>query len=116
MLELLDLLSDEELPILKPEFYQGWQDRASRCRGLRRKIEQIIAGSIGAEQRQRLLILLAAHQRLVNVPAAVSLDTISLRRELPGLLDLVELLRGQAPADDPVLVALQRCRRGVEGD
>jgi hypothetical protein len=27
LLELVDMLSEAELPILKPEFYQGWQDR-----------------------------------------------------------------------------------------
>ena len=113
MLELLDLLSDEELPILKPEFYQGWQDRASRCHGLRRTMRQIIAGSIDAEQRPRLLALLAAYQRLVNVPAAVSLDTASLRREFPALLDLVELLRGEASAEDTTMAALNRCRQAV---
>ena len=35
LLELLDILSAEELDILKPEFYQGWQDRTTRCRTLR---------------------------------------------------------------------------------
>jgi len=29
-LELLDLLSEVSLPSLKPEFYQGWQDRTSK--------------------------------------------------------------------------------------
>ena len=37
-LELIDLMSDEGLPSLKPEFYQGWQDRTSRCNWIKKFI------------------------------------------------------------------------------
>ena len=59
LLEILDIFSQVELPLLKPEFYQGWTDRTVRCQTLRRQVGDIVGSSIGAEQRAALLALLA---------------------------------------------------------
>lgn len=114
LLEILDVFSEEELPLLKPEFYQGWQDRTSRCRTLRRRITEAIGASIGDGQRQRLLHLLAVYHRLLRMPASVELETGSVRSELPALLDLLEMLvdRGHDHAG-ALLEAVAACRRAL---
>ena len=113
-LELLDLLSAEALPILKPEFYQGWQDRTSRCQGLRRQTAQIVGGSVNEGQRQQLLVLLAAYHRLIRLPAGVVLDEAEIRRAFPALLDLAALLVDRrAPEAGALLGVLERCRKAL---
>lgn len=99
LLELVDLLSAEELEVLEPGFYQGWQDRLERCRTLRRQVAGVVGWSIGSEEeRGKLLLLLAAYHRLLRLPAAVELDAGAVRGEVPRLLELVERLRGAAGA------------------
>ncbi|MBI2503004.1 MAG: hypothetical protein HYW07_07185 [Candidatus Latescibacteria bacterium] len=113
-LELLDLLSAEQLSILKPEFYQGWQDRTSRCQGLRRQMAQIVGGSVNEGQRTQLLVLLAAYHRLIRLPAGVVLDLPSTRRTFPALLDLAALLVDRStPEAGALLGALERCRKAL---
>lgn len=113
-LELLDLLSEEQLPILKPEFYQGWQDRTSRCHGLRRQVARIFGSSIGEPQRGDLLLLLAAYHRLIRLPASVDLDPARIHQAIPALLDLAaRLLDGDNPDAAPALTALERCRTAL---
>lgn len=113
-LELLDLLSAEALSILKPEFYQGWQDRTSRCQGLRRQMAQIVGGSVSEGQRQQLLVLLAAYHRLIRMPAGVVLDTAAIHRAFPALVDLAALLVDRStPEAAGLLEALERCRKAL---
>ena len=114
-LEILDLLSRVDLPILKPEFYQGWQDRTSRCQGLRRQVSQVVGGGIGAEQRDRLLLLLAAYHRLVRLPAGIFVDAGPVQDAFPALLDLAEMLLDRsAPEGQETAEALGRCRMALK--
>ena len=92
LLELLDLFSEVDLPLLKPEFYQGWTDRTVRCQTLRRQIGQIVGSGLQLEQRDGLLVLLAAYHRLLRFPAAVTIDVSQVRAELPHLLDMLQAL------------------------
>ena len=92
LFELIDVLSDVELPILKPEFYHGWQDRTTRCQTLRRRVADVIGTSLGEEQRNDLLILLAGYHRLLRLPAPVDLDESVLWGAMPVLFDLIEML------------------------
>ena len=113
-MELLDLLSAVDLPILKPKFYQGWQDRTSRCHTLRRRVAQVVGGSLQAEARDQLLELLAAYHRLIRLPARVALDAAPIRAAFPALLDLAELLLDRAdPEAAGVADALDRCRAAL---
>ena len=114
LLELLDVFSEEELPLLKPEFYQGWQDRTSRCRTLRQRIAEATGTCIGDGQRQRLLLLLAAYHRLLRLPASVDLDPATVRSAFPALLDLLEVLVNQSHDHASALLeAITGCRKAV---
>jgi len=112
ILELLDLLSEENLPSLKPEFYQGWQDRASRCLWLRQQVKSLTGGSIDAAKRDRLLYLLAVYHRLIRLPAGVALATQPIIEAFPALFDLLEMLIDDTSPDAPALHnELNRCRQ-----
>ena len=92
LLELVDMLSEAELPILKPEFYQGWQDRTTRCQTLRKRVADVLGASLSEQQRDALLVLLAAYHRLLRLPAPVELDPHALWKAMPTLFDLIEML------------------------
>jgi hypothetical protein len=110
-LEMLDLLSDTDLQMLEPEFYQGWQDKATRCKTIRTRVREIVGGSIGDSQRQQLLLLLAAYHRLVRLPAAVELDVATIRDSLPALFALWELLVDKSSSAAPeMLQAIEQCK------
>jgi hypothetical protein len=114
LLELLDILSEVDLPLLKPEFYQGWQDRTERCKTLRRQAAAITGFAIGAEQRDSLLVLLAAYHRLLRFPVPVELEVRPVLADLPRLLDLVEaLVVPSGPRGDQLTAALGRCRKSL---
>lgn len=113
LLELLDVLSEEDAVILKPEFYQGWQDRRVRCRTLRRQATEVVGGAIGDEERDGLLFLLAAYHRLLRMPAAVDLDPAAVQQALPRLVELMELLARAAADPDPLLEAVEECREAL---
>ena len=91
-LELLDILSTEDLPLLKPEFFQGWQDRTTRCRTLRRRVSEVIGTAIGQEGREDLLLLLAAYHRLLRLPSDASFETSNVARALPALVEAIDTL------------------------
>lgn len=111
LLEILDIFSAVDLPLLKPEFYQGWTDRTVRCQTLRRQIVEIVGTGLDAEQRRGLLILLAAYHRLVRFPAAVEIELSSVVAEIPRLLDFIEALIDRAlPRGAETLDLLARCR------
>jgi len=114
LLQLLDVLSEKDLPILEPQFYQGWQDRTTRCQTLRQRVAEVIGTSIDGATRDRLVVLLAAYHRLLRLPAPVELEVGPLRAELPALLDLVEALvdRSHDHAGE-ILEAVGACRRAA---
>jgi len=111
LLEILDMLSGPELSILEPEFYQGWQDRTTRCQTLRRRVSEVIGASLGEETRQDLLLLLAAYHRLLRLPSPVKLDGDALLRALPSLFDLVEMLINSEHEHSPDLLAATAAAR-----
>lgn len=114
LLEILDIFSEVDLPLLKPEFYQGWTDRTVRCQTLRRQIVEIVGSGLDAEQRQGLLVLLAAYHRLVRFPAAVEVDGGTVVAELPKLFGFLEaLIDSAAPRGREALDTLRRCKDAV---
>ncbi len=114
LLEWVDLFSEETLPSLRPEFYHGWTDRASRCEELRRTVTEISGGSVNADQREALLLLLALYHRLVRQPAAVTVEPEPVRAAWPALLDLVDrLIDRDTPDGERLAAALQDCRAAL---
>lgn len=114
LLEMIDILSETESPILKPEFYQGWQDRTTRCQTLRSQAASVIGSSIGPDQRDGLLWLLAAYHRLLRLPVAVELAGEPIAGALPHLFDLMEsLVDPTAAAREALVAAIGRARAAL---
>jgi len=114
LIEMLDILSSEELPILKPEFFQGWQDRTTRCRTLRKHVTTVIGSSVGQDQRDQLVLLLAAYHRLLRLPSAVELQAGPLREALPALFDLIDgLIDRDHDHSAPLIEAVAACRQSL---
>ena len=114
LIEMLDILSSEELSILKPEFFQGWQDRTTRCRTLRKGVTSVIGSSVGQAQRDRLMVLLAAYHRLLRLPSEVVSEAGILRDALPALFDLTEgLIDRDHDHSAPLLEAVAACRQAL---
>ena len=114
LVQLLDVLSEEQLPILEPQFYQGWQDRGTRCRTLRLRAAEAVGTSIGGPARERLLFLLAAYHRLLRMPAPAEVDLDQVRADLPVLLDLAASLVDRSHEQaKPVMAAIERCRSSL---
>lgn len=115
LLEILDIFSAVDLALLKPEFYQGWTDRTVRCQTLRRQIIEIVGTGLDKEQRQGLLVLLAAYHRLVRFPAAVEVELEPIVIELPRLIDFIEsLIDRSAPRGVEMVDLLARCRESAK--
>jgi len=114
LLEILDMLSASDLSILKPEFYQGWQDRTTRCHTLRRRVAEVIGASLAEKPRQDLLLLLAAYHRLLRLPSPVDLEADQLLRALPALFDLLEtLVDGEHDHSKALVEAIAAARRAL---
>ncbi len=113
-LEILDILSEKESPILKPEFYQGWQDRTSRCQWLREQAHQLIGYSLSEKEREPLLFLLAVYHRLIRLPAGINLNAEEIFRSLGSLFDLIEKLIDEKWKEAEELhKAVERCRQFI---
>ncbi len=113
--ELIDLLSEPGLSILRPDFFQGWQDRTSRCRSLREQIQEHLGASIQEKARDDILLTLAAYHRLIRLPFGTQLDVHTQLSAYPKLLDLIEqCLAGGEKDSQPVLSALNGCRSKLQ--
>ena len=111
LLQILDMLSAENLEILDPQFYQGWQDKTTRCRTLRQRVASVLLTSLDDSTRAGLLRLLAAYHRLLRIPTPVGLDTGAAAADLPALLDLADMLVDRSHDHSaPLLEAIQVCR------
>ena len=114
LIEMLDILSSEELSILKPEFFQGWQDKTTRCRTLRKGVAAVVGSSVEQAQRDSLMLLLAGYHRLLRIPSEVALEGESLREAFSALFDLIEaLIDREHDHSAPLLEALAACRQAL---
>lgn len=114
ILPILDLLSEQDLPSLKLDFYAGWRDRVARCRELRARIQQLTRGCVNSDERDVLLFLLASHNRLQRAPVEIRLPAARILAGFPVLLNTIRLLWDPDwPAAQEIDRSLQICRDSV---
>ncbi|HEX9636304.1 MAG TPA: hypothetical protein VGB99_02125 [Acidobacteriota bacterium] len=94
-IQMIDLLSAPDLPCVAPGMHSGWELPADACRQLRERIGRIHPLHLDAGQQQDLLLLLALHRRLIELPAPFRYDNSEAYRALPTLLFCLDAL---APA------------------
>lgn len=115
LLELIDLFSAKNLSMLKPEFYHGWMDRQARCSALRQRTFDLLNKCIDAQQRQALMLLLAVYNRLLHLPASVSLSPKPVLDAFPAMLNFIEMLIDGKHAEAAQLhEVLEQCRLDLQ--
>ncbi len=91
-IDLLDLISVEELPCIAPHLHRGWQDKTQSCREVRCIAVRAIGHTLDQSRRDRLLRAAAIQQRVFAVPAPVLLSTTETQQTLAALFDLLKRL------------------------
>ena len=89
--DALDLMSAESLDCVGPTLHRGWEDRVFACRRSRKAAQTVIGISIGAAERDRLLLLSAYRNRIFRTPPPVEIQPDEI---LGALEDLETLVNG----------------------
>jgi len=110
--DLLDLLSQEQLPCLAPHLHRGWQDKTQSCRQARRLTTAAFGHELDGEGRRALLAAQAITNRVFVAPPPVVLD---LRRVRKAVRDVLRLISHLAPAGGAgkILDLISQLRRQV---
>ncbi len=90
--ELLDLMSEEELPCVARDMHHGWEDRRCACMRGRALTNEAIGFSVGADDREQLLLLLAYRNRIFRYPPPVRIVVSEVVDSFPRLEELVKKL------------------------
>jgi len=92
-IDVVDLLSEEELDCVSPGMHRGWEDRRFSCRRSRAIAHAAIRTSLSSAQQQDLLLLSAYRNRLFRCPPPVRVVVDDLRHAFDALDHLVQGLR-----------------------
>ena len=90
--DILDLMSEENMDCVAPHLHRGWQDKKESCRNARRAARATIGFSIGFRFRDELLAAAAIYNRISLVPATVALESAAVRGAFESVLRFVEAL------------------------
>ena len=93
-IDVVDLLSEDELECVSPGMHRGWEDRAFACRRSRGVAREIVGVTLTTAEQAGLLLLAAYRNRLFRCPPPVRLVTADIQSALPVLDRLVERLFG----------------------
>ncbi len=108
--DILDVISDENLDCVAPHLHRGWQDKKESCRNARRATKGSVGFSIGFRFRESLLQAAAIYNRVFLVPAPVELEINEVKTALSSVLELIENLapKDKKAAFEPLLLSLQQ--------
>lgn len=98
-LDVIDMLSDDELDCVSPKLHHGWEDRRCSCLRSRKLSRQTAGSSLGLEERDQLLLLAAYRNRIFRVPPPVKIVPAEIRAAFPALRRLYQGL--EAPVATP---------------
>lgn len=90
--EILDLASEAGLECVGPHLHRGWEDRRYSCGRARAIAAGALGFTLGAPQRESLLLLGAYRNRLFRYPPPVRVDPGAIRAALPALEALMQQL------------------------
>lgn len=88
-IDILDLLSADDLECVSPGMHRGWEDRAFACRRSRGVAREAIGLTLGGDQQAHLLLLAAYRNRLFRCPPPVRIVPADILAALPVLDRLV---------------------------
>lgn len=90
--DALDLLSEEGLECVAPRLHRGWEDRRFACARSRATAQAAIPITLGAAEREKLLLLSAYRNRIFRYPPPVRLVPAEILDAFPVLSRVVERL------------------------
>ncbi|HSG82694.1 MAG TPA: hypothetical protein VLC48_10610, partial [Gemmatimonadota bacterium] len=95
-IDVIDLLSDEELECVSPGLHRGWEDRRFSCRRSRTAAGEAVGLTLSAADQDKLLLLAAYRNRLFRSPPPVRVVPEEIVNGFPALERLVEGLLGSS--------------------
>jgi hypothetical protein len=84
-IDVIDLLSEEELECVSPGLHRGWEDRRFSCRRSRSAAQESVGVTLTVAEQESLLLLTAYRNRLFRCPPPVRVDTDEIRAAFPAL-------------------------------
>jgi hypothetical protein len=109
VIDIIDLLSDVDLPCVARHLHRGWQDRVQSCREARRITQKATGFALDENTRNDLLASLAVCNRVLRVPPPVTLVPGHAATWLPPVLRLIDRL---APAAEAEAFGALTCKLG----
>ncbi len=92
--EVLDLLSQEVLECVGPALHRGWEDRVFSCRRSRATAQEALGVTLGAGEREQLLLLAAYRNRIFHWGPPLEVKPAEILAAFGDLERLVEALAG----------------------
>lgn len=89
LVNILDLLSAEQLLCISPEMHRGWQDKKQSCREARQISREAAGFSLDSLDRAGLLAAVALRNRLLRMPPPAIVDPETVRSTLESVFGLV---------------------------
>lgn len=89
-IDIIDLLSEQDLDCVAPHLHRGWQDRRRSCAQARDLCADAFGFSITGEERQTLLAALAICNRVFCIPPPVTLEPAAVSAAFAPVLMLIE--------------------------
>ncbi len=91
-LDILDMLSDQNLPCISRKLHHGWEDPWYSCQRSRETSQKAVRSTLDETARDQLLLLLACRNRIFRLPPPVAIPVSEVLQAYPTLVRLVESL------------------------
>lgn len=92
--QVLDMLSADDLDCVARKMHRGWEDRRRACGRARALARETLGVTLDAAARDKLLLLAAYRNRLFRVPPPVVVEAGKIRGAFPELEKLYGALAG----------------------
>jgi len=91
-IDVLDMLSAEDLTCISPHLHHGWEDREASCHRSRARTRKATGFSVDAQQRDALMLIGAYQNRIFTLPPPVQVVPEDVLEAYAALVELVERL------------------------
>ncbi len=90
--DVIDLLSGQDLSCISPQLHHGWEDRRQSCRRSRVRTRTVTGFSVDETQRKSLILIGAYRNRIFQTPPPVKVMPREVLDAYPVLVELVNRL------------------------
>jgi hypothetical protein len=97
-IDVLDMLSAEDLTCISPHLHHGWEDHVASCRHAREHTREATGISLDVESRNALMLIAAYRNRIFLVPPPVRIVPKEVIDAFPALVTLAKQLFTEASA------------------